>query len=568
LKYESFSNFSKVTKLSITEEREVNSAVFQVISKFSNLQELRLDGSLHPLTIKKNDAMLLENIKSLRVIKLHNVEEKSEGIIDICSFTKINVLYIEGKVAKDCSAAAAANVVSTNTSNANTSTTIVSGNQCEQLKQSIKTIEGINDFIKGCDPNGEGKITKLVIGANTYSSKKLKRESIEKIFSYTSVTSFTYEHELSTIQENELPISRFTNLNELVISNSQYSQKTSAHSKFFIANNVIRNIPKSVKKLSLQGVKLTQTNVDELTTLTQVEDLSLNELGLDQYNLRFDGFSKFKKVTKLSITEENKVNTKVFNIINKFSNLQELSLDGSYRSLSIKKKDVKLLQKMKYLRTIRLLNVEEKNEAVTDICSFTNISELYIGGRFKSCSTYSNSSSSYKSNKSNKTQTIKISTSGKCGRIYGRCPHGECCSKYGYCGASDKYCGSGCQSEFGICNIFGNYNSSNKSSNKTNNKISKNGKCGRIYGRCPHGECCSQYGYCGTSRKYCGSGCQSEFGMCNPFAAKKPSNDGKCGKMYGKCPHGECCSQYGYCGTSKDYCGTGCQRKYGLCFKY
>jgi hypothetical protein len=35
---------------------------------------------------------------------------------------------------------------------------------------------------------------------------------------------------------------------------------------------------------------------------------------------------------------------------------------------------------------------------------------------------------------------------------------------------------------------------------------------------------------------------------------------------FGKCLNPkECCSQYGYCGSSGNYCGTRCQPKYGLC---
>ena len=78
------------------------------------------------------------------------------------------------------------------------------------------------------------------------------------------------------------------------------------------------------------------------------------------------------------------------------------------------------------------------------------------------------------------------------------------CSKYGFCGTSDKHCGTGCQSEFGQCGI----------NTSTTLPISTYGKCGTTDGRCPNGKCCSKYGYCGTSDKHCGTGCQSEFGQC------------------------------------------------------
>ncbi|KAL2906455.1 Endochitinase [Bienertia sinuspersici] len=37
-------------------------------------------------------------------------------------------------------------------------------------------------------------------------------------------------------------------------------------------------------------------------------------------------------------------------------------------------------------------------------------------------------------------------------------------------------------------------------------------QCGRQAGgaRCGRGLCCSQYGYCGSTRRYCGRGCQSQ----------------------------------------------------------
>ncbi|KAL5714681.1 chitinase [Ranunculus cassubicifolius] len=72
---------------------------------------------------------------------------------------------------------------------------------------------------------------------------------------------------------------------------------------------------------------------------------------------------------------------------------------------------------------------------------------------------------------------------------------------------------------------------------------------------CAGGACCSQYGYCGSTSVYCGTGCQSQCG----------GNSGRCGTQGGGalCGGGVCCSQYGYCGTTAAYCGTGCQSQCG-----
>ena len=42
-------------------------------------------------------------------------------------------------------------------------------------------------------------------------------------------------------------------------------------------------------------------------------------------------------------------------------------------------------------------------------------------------------------------------TKDRCGEEYGVCDADECCSKYGWCGTSDEHCGTGCQSEYGNC---------------------------------------------------------------------------------------------------------------------
>jgi len=151
----------------------------------------------------------------------------------------------------------------------------------------------------------------------------------------------------------------------------------------------------------------------------------------------------------------------------------------------------------------------------------------------------------------------KISTNGKCGTEDGKCPNGKCCSKYGYCGTTEKHCGTGCQSEFGQCGTTSN----------ATLPVSTNDKCGAKDGRCPNGKCCSKYGYCGTSEKHCGTGCQSEFGQCGTTsnATLPVSTNGKCGAEDGKCPNGKCCSKYGYCGTSDKHCGSGCQSEFGKC---
>jgi len=199
------------------------------------------------------------------------------------------------------------------------------------------------------------------------------------------------------------------------------------------------------------------------------------------------------------------------------------------------------------------------------------------------------------------TYGSNISRDGRCGPEHGICPDKECCSQYGYCGSEADYC-SNCNPEWGYCpgntnpvkktttTVVKTTTTTKKATKKTTTttkktttptNISTDNRCGPSNGNtvCPDNKCCSQYGYCGTTSAYCGTGCQSGFGKCTTSTGgssssssgkdytKIVSTDGSCGAGKGRCPDGQCCSQYGYCGTTLDHCkaSVGCQSKYGLC---
>ncbi|KAK1541392.1 glycosyl hydrolase family 18 [Colletotrichum paranaense] len=50
----------------------------------------------------------------------------------------------------------------------------------------------------------------------------------------------------------------------------------------------------------------------------------------------------------------------------------------------------------------------------------------------------------------------------------------------------------------------------------TNLTTSPDASCGAgTFYKCPTGNCCSQYGFCGATAAHCGNGCQSDYGICN-----------------------------------------------------
>ncbi|KAL8975531.1 MAG: hypothetical protein Q9197_000208 [Variospora fuerteventurae] len=119
---------------------------------------------------------------------------------------------------------------------------------------------------------------------------------------------------------------------------------------------------------------------------------------------------------------------------------------------------------------------------------------------------------------------------------------GSCCSQYGYCGSTADYCGTGCQPTFGTCT----------GSEVVARDANLCGPANRN-NKCLSGLCCSQAGYCGNTTDYCGAGCRPDFGDCS--ATTGPVGDGTCGPAFGskQCPNGECCSAaflFGTCDSS------------------
>ncbi|ORX80382.1 glycoside hydrolase/deacetylase [Basidiobolus meristosporus CBS 931.73] len=113
--------------------------------------------------------------------------------------------------------------------------------------------------------------------------------------------------------------------------------------------------------------------------------------------------------------------------------------------------------------------------------------------------------------------------------------------------------------------------------------VSKDDRCGMINGQkitCPSGECCSTYGWCGTSKEHCVTDCLFQCKNSKPTTTTKPttsvkptskpstttgpkptktviSSDWTCGlkgNVFVQCPAGYCCSEYGWCGNTEEYC--------------
>ena len=353
-------------------------------------------------------------------------------------------------------------------------------------------------------------------------------------------------------------------------------------------------------KINTDTIKNPQAVLDKISELTEIEELTILDFNFKP-ELKYNGFKNLKNIKTLLIKEhDGNTLSKIPDEFYSLTTLKELTIiEQNITSISDKIANLKNLEKLilasnsittipkaiAELKNLQVLNLDDnpidqeipeflndlpnlmeinldieklKGKTLTNenlvYCYYNFKADLCIAKdmeclknfKFKTCN----------SNDNNDDDT-KISTNDRCGKDKGNCPSGTCCSKYGWCGTSNKHCSikEGCQSKFGECH--------------DPDKVSTNGRCGPNDGKCPSGKCCSKYGWCGASDEYCAisKGCQSEFGKCSEeeIPIVKENKKGKCGKGYGKCPSGQCCSAYGWCGTDERYCGAGCQSKFGKC---
>jgi len=416
---------------------------------------------------------------------------------------------------------------------------LVLANDCDDIKKFMKEKKYNKDDIKSCKVDSKGKVTALEIfnhdiREEDYKNKLFSYKTIKKL-NFTLLGSDDLESRESKKAES-LPksITNLSNLEELYLNlhHDTLGHQTGVSS---ISRNILNKF-KNLKKLNLYYVAVTEGTIEDISKLSNLNDLTINFIG-DDYLENYDPLKKLKNLTSLKLVDIffNKFPSSIFSLTNlkkltissvdeipkglcNNKNLEYLDVHGDFGSMP---NCLNELSKLKYVKFFTYSDKE--NEILTNASLETCIYEgngfckrkdmkCLGGAKLPKCKENSNNNNNNNNN---------ISKDGKCGKDNGKtvCPSGDCCSKYGYCGKSDKHCGSGCQSEFGICTGSSNTSSTKPSSTKVSLPTSTDGKCGKDNGKtvCSSGYCCSKYGYCGKTSDYCDKsrGCQSEFGKCN-----------------------------------------------------
>jgi len=235
--------------------------------------------------------------------------------------------------------------------------------ECAELKAYLEEKFSADGY--ECTSNKDGKIDKLYV-----KDEGLEKEDFEKIQSYETITDlsiylFSYiNHKLEVKEEfNYLTnLKNLKNLKKLDINYYVYNNPCTTlchiHHLAKIGSNTFKDLP-NLKNLSVFGISLTQENIDEISTLKNLETLNLDYCSFE--GIDFKSLSNLKKVTRFSATandngyDDAQDESVPSELINSFSSLKELHVSKS-DSIDYKKFTEMEILEVDYLDTSVLLN--------------------------------------------------------------------------------------------------------------------------------------------------------------------------------------------------------------------
>jgi len=177
----------------------------------------------------------------------------------------------------------------------------VLANDCDDIKKFIKEKNYNKDDIKNCKVDSKGKVISLEI-----FNHDIPKKDYDKLFSYNTIKKLNFtllgsddiERKESKKAES-LPksITKLTNLEELYLDlyHSTLGHQTG------VSDLPLDVLPKfkKLRKLYLTYVSIGDKNLDEIATISSLEDFTLDFIG-DDY---VDNYENFKNLSKLTTFE-------------------------------------------------------------------------------------------------------------------------------------------------------------------------------------------------------------------------------------------------------------------------
>jgi len=134
-------------------------------------------------------------------------------------------------------------------------------------------------------------------------------------------------------------------------------------------------LPQSIKKVTLEGIELTQDVIDEVATLPKLNELELRYSTTK--NLNFDSFTKSKKLTTLIIAEKNADGYDGYladNVVNHFTAVKNLK----FYNVELNNNIINDISKLSLLENLELINTRQDNLDYSPLKNLTKLTALGI----------------------------------------------------------------------------------------------------------------------------------------------------------------------------------------------
>jgi len=312
---------------------------------------------------------------------------------------------------------------------------LVYADECEELSEYLKNTEIT------CLSNTEGKIDELEI-----NDQNLTKDDLEKILSYDSITNFSYIFNIENVHiyengevQEKMPdtidkltnLKNLKNLQQLNIHYLASDNQCSTYCPILYLGSIEKNILKDlkIKSLQLEGIKMDQDIIREISSLTELESLSINDSPLDNCS-DFTPFSNLDKLTYLKIDlnpygyKDDSSNVVPMELVNTFKSLKELvliNLENQVESLDLpnlekltidlakQSDDISYLAKLDKLSSLELHVRPDSN--ISSLEKVNQIKNLTLAYRTKSFgfSMYPNYKMDFKLSEESQIQNLIIS---------------------------------------------------------------------------------------------------------------------------------------------------------------
>jgi len=242
--------------------------------------------------------------------------------------------------------------------------------ECRNIKRIIRNQYANHDgdtfpTVQSCE---RGDDDKTMISL-TLKNSGIEQKTIDELAKYTSLKELNFVR-VHNFEEN---ISfESLNIDSISFNNLKYGRKINKFSNVYIQTGILKTL-KNVKEVHIRATKISQTTLNELSTLTKLKKLELSESGYDE-NLDFSVLNNSKKLTDLKLSthhDGNPINDSIKTLC-QIKTLKNLNLD----SLGIATIP-KCIGNLKNLESLNL-NYNDLTNLPSEMGKLKKLKELYL----------------------------------------------------------------------------------------------------------------------------------------------------------------------------------------------